>query len=117
MVDLSGVTFMDSTGINALVAAHHRMPQDGELRVVGLRSNVQRVFEITGLDVLFTPDGRRRRPHEPRLTPSPPPFERLIDTDEPPYPGGHERPEGPGPQTVTADAGVEPFLAPDCASV
>ena len=58
VVDLSGVTFMDSTGINALVGAHHRMSQDGELRLVGLRSNVQRVFEITGLDVVFTPDGR-----------------------------------------------------------
>ncbi len=57
VVDLSGVTFMDSTGINALVGAYHRMPQNGELRVVGLRSNVQRVFEITGLDVVFTQDG------------------------------------------------------------
>jgi anti-sigma B factor antagonist len=49
VVDLSEVTFMDSAGINALVAAYHRVGPDSELRLVGLRPNVRRVFEITGL--------------------------------------------------------------------
>lgn len=56
VVDLSGVTFMDSAGINALVGAYHRVAADGELRLVGLRSNVRRVFEITGLLELFEVD-------------------------------------------------------------
>jgi anti-anti-sigma factor len=53
VVDLSGVTFMDSAGINALVGAYHRKLPNGELRLVGMRSNIQRVFEITGLLALF----------------------------------------------------------------
>jgi anti-anti-sigma factor len=56
VVDLSGVTFMDSAGINALVGAYHRVAPDCELRIVGLRPNVRRVFEITGLLELFRVD-------------------------------------------------------------
>jgi anti-anti-sigma factor len=59
LVDLSDVTFLDSSGVNALLAAYHRVPAGGELRVVGLRPNVRKVFEITGLLALFgadTPD-------------------------------------------------------------
>jgi anti-sigma B factor antagonist len=52
-VDLSAVTFMDSSGLHALVAAYHRVPAGGELRVMGLRPNVRKVFEITGLLALF----------------------------------------------------------------
>jgi anti-sigma B factor antagonist len=53
VVDLSAVTFMDSAGVNALVGAYHRVSGDDELRLVGLRPNVRRVFEITGLLELF----------------------------------------------------------------
>jgi anti-anti-sigma factor len=56
VVDMSDVTFMDSAGINALVAAYHRVGPDCELRLVGLRPNVRRVFEITGLLELFSVD-------------------------------------------------------------
>ncbi len=56
VVDLGEVTFMDSAGINALVAAYHRAGPDQELRLVGLRPNVRRVFEITGLLELFRID-------------------------------------------------------------
>ena len=56
IVDLSAVTFLDSAGVNALVGAYHRVPPGGELRVVGLRPNVRRVFEITGLLELFAVD-------------------------------------------------------------
>jgi anti-anti-sigma factor len=61
VVDLSGVTFMDSAGVNALVGAYHRKLPNGELRLVGMRSNVQRVFEITGLLALFQDDQQNHR--------------------------------------------------------
>ena len=56
VVDLSGVTFMDSAGVNALIGAYHRVSADDELRLVGLRPNVRRVFEITGLLEVFKVD-------------------------------------------------------------
>jgi anti-sigma B factor antagonist/stage II sporulation protein AA (anti-sigma F factor antagonist) len=52
-IDLAGVTFIDSTGLAALVqirnhagAAHHVVIQNA-------RPNVQRILEITGLDKVF----------------------------------------------------------------
>jgi anti-anti-sigma factor len=56
VVDLSGVSFMDSAGVNAIIGAYNRVPQDGELRVVHLQANVRRVFEITGLLALLGED-------------------------------------------------------------
>jgi anti-sigma B factor antagonist len=53
VVDLNDVTFMDSAGSNALVGAYHRVPPNAELRLIGLRPNVRKVPEITGLLALF----------------------------------------------------------------
>ena len=53
MVDLSEVAFMDSTGINALIGAYRRTPHGGCLQVVGAKSAVRRVFEITGVSELL----------------------------------------------------------------
>lgn len=53
IVDLSHVVFMDSTGINALIGAHQRVPDQGSLRVVGTSPSVRRVFEITGIAALL----------------------------------------------------------------
>ncbi|MFE9679766.1 STAS domain-containing protein [Streptomyces sp. NPDC006259] len=51
VVDLSGVTFMDSSGINVLVAAHQRMSgAQGWLRLAGAQASVLRVLELVGLD-------------------------------------------------------------------
>lgn len=49
VLDLSQVTFMDSTGINALVAAHHALPDNGWLRLAGATGIVWRVIELVGL--------------------------------------------------------------------
>ncbi|MFD3621699.1 STAS domain-containing protein [Streptomyces sp. NPDC058676] len=51
MVDLSGVTFMDSSGINVFVAAHKSMNDaQGWLRIAGAQEPVLRLLEIVGLN-------------------------------------------------------------------
>ena len=50
-VDLTRVTFVDSSGLRCLVEAHERTHDDGNtLRVRGTSRIVRRTFEITGLD-------------------------------------------------------------------
>lgn len=54
VVDLADVTFIDSTGLSMLVAAHTRFEEtNDELRVAAVPSRVQRVLELTGLDGLL----------------------------------------------------------------
>jgi anti-sigma B factor antagonist len=49
-VDLSDVSFLDSTGIGALISALKRARStDGDIRLVGVRSHVFKVFQLTGL--------------------------------------------------------------------
>ncbi|MGI5192095.1 STAS domain-containing protein [Streptomyces sp. CA-288835] len=51
VVDLSGVTFMDSSGINVLIAAHQAMSgAQGWLRMAGAQASVLRVLQLVGLD-------------------------------------------------------------------
>ncbi|MGW7264910.1 STAS domain-containing protein [Streptomyces sp. NPDC054842] len=51
VVDLSGVTFMDSSGINVLVAAHQQAAgSQGWLRIAAAQDSVLRVMQIVGLD-------------------------------------------------------------------
>lgn len=51
VADLSGVTFMDSSGINVFVAAHrHVRDVQGWLRIAGAQEPVMRVLQIVGLD-------------------------------------------------------------------
>lgn len=50
VVDLSGVNFMDSSGIGVIVGALKRARErGGNLSLVGLQPRVRRIFEITGL--------------------------------------------------------------------
>ncbi|WP_247706980.1 STAS domain-containing protein [Streptomyces liliiviolaceus] len=54
VADLSGVTFMNSTGINALVSAHQAAAAtDGWVRVAGAQAPVLRVMELVGLDTVI----------------------------------------------------------------
>jgi len=53
-VDLANVTFIDSTGLSALVVAHRQLEEaGGELRLVSVPPKVHRVFELVGLDGRF----------------------------------------------------------------
>ncbi|MEY7974855.1 STAS domain-containing protein [Streptomyces pilosus] len=54
VAELSGVTFMDSGGINVLVAAHVRMRAAGGLLcIAGARPRVRFVLEVAGLDTVI----------------------------------------------------------------
>jgi anti-sigma B factor antagonist len=54
VVDLSGVEFLDSTGLGVLVAVHHRLQaSDGSMVFVGATERVRNVFHITRLTRVF----------------------------------------------------------------
>ncbi len=58
VVDLRGVTFIDSTGLGVLIGAHRASSDAGrELRLVLAEPRILKVFEITGLTDLFAIDG------------------------------------------------------------
>jgi anti-sigma B factor antagonist len=51
VVDLSNLTFIDSSGLQALITGHELCRARGhELRIVPGPENVQRLFELTGMD-------------------------------------------------------------------
>lgn len=50
VIDLSGVSYMDSTGLGVIVGVFKSIrSHDGELKLVGLSERLKRLFEITGL--------------------------------------------------------------------
>lgn len=54
VVDLSATTIIDSTWLGVLLGGMKRLrEQDGQIRLVVPRPEVQRVFEITMLDRIF----------------------------------------------------------------
>ncbi|WP_327181211.1 STAS domain-containing protein [Streptomyces sp. NBC_01334] len=55
VVDLGGVTFMDSSGINVFVAAHQAVSgTDGWLRIVAAQQPVLHVLRLVGIDAFIT---------------------------------------------------------------
>jgi anti-sigma B factor antagonist len=55
VVDMSGVDFCDSTGINVLLAAHrHARERGGELALARPGSATRKVLQVTGLESVFT---------------------------------------------------------------
>ena len=55
VVDMSGVDFCDSTGMNVLLAAHRRArEQGGDLELASPRPAVRKVLQVTGLEAVFT---------------------------------------------------------------
>jgi anti-sigma B factor antagonist len=57
VVDLADVSFVDSSGLGVLVGMLKRVREDGrggELILEHLQESVRKVFDITGLDQIFT---------------------------------------------------------------
>jgi anti-sigma B factor antagonist len=60
VVDFSNTTFIDSTTLGVLVGGVKRLRQnDGQLSLVCSDRNITKIFEITGLDRVFTIHGTR----------------------------------------------------------
>lgn len=54
VVDLSGVTIIDSSGLGALVAAMKRAREaGGDVALAGMQQSVRIIFELTRLDCSF----------------------------------------------------------------
>ncbi len=55
VLDLSAVTFIDSTALGVLIGAQERSDGQGtELRMIVSESRIMKIFEITGLTDLFS---------------------------------------------------------------
>jgi anti-sigma B factor antagonist len=55
VVDMSGVEFCDSTGMNVLLAAHRQAcERGGDLSLAAPRVAVRKILEVTGLASVFT---------------------------------------------------------------
>jgi len=53
VVDLSPVTFIDSTALGVLVGVHRGLPPGSKLALAGADADVLNIFELTGLDSTF----------------------------------------------------------------
>ena len=54
VVDMEGLEFLDSSGLGALVSCLRRVKEKkGEIKLAGLRPEVQSIFEITRVSRLF----------------------------------------------------------------
>lgn len=54
ILDLSSVTFLDSSGLGAVVAVMKLLGPDRKLELAGLTPNVAKVFRLTRMDAIFT---------------------------------------------------------------
>jgi anti-sigma B factor antagonist len=54
-VDMAGVEFCDSTGMNVLLAAQRRARESGgDLQLASPRPAIRKVLQVTGLESVFT---------------------------------------------------------------
>jgi anti-sigma B factor antagonist len=56
VVDLSGVTFMDTSGVSVLISAYKAVrskSNDGRMILCGIPANVQALLELTRLNEIF----------------------------------------------------------------
>ena len=67
-LDLSGLEFIDSTGLTVLIRANEAAESNGHtLSLSGQNPQVQRLFELTGMVERFTFAGPSERPATPSV--------------------------------------------------
>src|ERR1035441_1619876 len=71
VIDMSGVDFCDSTGMNVLLSCLRRVRErGGELEIASPKPAVRKILQVTGLDSVFTLVGdanmSRSKPAVPR---------------------------------------------------
>ena len=54
VLDMSAVSFLDSSGLGAVVGAMKQLHPDQTLELAGLTPTVMRVFNLTRMDTVFT---------------------------------------------------------------
>jgi anti-sigma B factor antagonist len=60
VLDMSGVDFCDSTGMNVLLSClRASREKDVEFALTGLRPAVKKILQVTGLDSVFTIAGEQ----------------------------------------------------------
>jgi anti-sigma B factor antagonist len=57
LLDVASVTFMDSTGLRAVVRAEQALGVGASVRVGGASQTLRRLFAITGLERFLVADG------------------------------------------------------------
>lgn len=73
VIDLSGVSFIDSIGLEALVLAHQRSADhNGDLRLAAPQAIVARVLELTALDQVLHIDSTLEAAVKAARPPPPP---------------------------------------------
>ena len=71
LLDLHGVTFLDSSGIAGLMRLYRRCEHDGcTLRIEAWSDRVERVLRIVGLHEILTGDGVGHGPDRPPPPPT-----------------------------------------------
>src|SRR5688572_25264265 len=68
-LDMSEVTFMDSSGLNLLLFLHRRLAAAGSsLLLTGIQGGPMRLLTLTGADTILLPTDRATRIPAPRTT-------------------------------------------------
>ncbi len=74
VLDLKNLTFIDSSGLHALVAGHQLCRTHGhDLKIIPGPANVQRLFELTGMNDLLPFGDPQTVANEPSLSDEPAP--------------------------------------------
>mgnify|MGYP001160922169 FL=1 len=61
ILDLSGVDFVDSTGLGVLIGGLKRTrSHGGDLRCIGLTEPLKEMFKLTGLDAVLSGNGEEK---------------------------------------------------------
>jgi len=99
ILDMTGVTFVDTVGVSAVVNGAREFGNSRQLRVISPPDRVAAVFEDSGLGEVFELVPDRRLKHDRRQRDVPVEFDRRAGSDRR-FPTGQES---------ASDNGVDPI--------